>query len=604
MRTPKNSSHLPRETTPTRPILVESINGWKLPDEWIQVLAILLGFGVVCGFHSPPLTGDFKVYLSTAMEMREMGEWIHPKLYGASSYFKPPFQYWMTLLGWKTFGYGNFGAYFPSVLALSLTAWLIGRVSRFFRKQSQVDSWVCAGLWFAGNVASMCYGTVTQMEVWVTLFSVFGAWLVLTSFYQNDGSPRRCADPNWLWLSLFFALSGISAWIKSPIYSIFSVASLWLFLYFTKNREIFRSYRFYLLHGLGGLIGLSWYFLVWYTDRDAFVARYVQLESLNKLSGNGISVFQILWDFSLWCAPLSIFLWVFVAIHFSPRLGFRRSVSEKLERLRQPRNAWLLAHLLPPLIFFLSFPYRLEAYLYIGLPYLALMMEWDLPRLRGVRWVAGFTGVTFGIIFLLVGLAFTQSKMLSLFTGGLVCLTSLYFLFLGARFLTLKSFDSLWVKMAWGSFALIVALRWGAASLGERDVEFLRLFMNQHSRSSIGMYDPGHDIWHERSHLGVTVGKVAHFVDQPQMAIDFLNSGGVLILNDSFAQTVVPVLKGFFQNRAMNGATSHLREENWLRPKRAFYLPTWSAIKMLASRNDSQWVSKFMKEYKILYLED
>ena len=64
---------------------------WRHPGHLIWILPAYLPF---LGKMSVPLTGDQKVYLSTALEMRESGSWLIPKLFGESSYYKPPLQYW------------------------------------------------------------------------------------------------------------------------------------------------------------------------------------------------------------------------------------------------------------------------------------------------------------------------------------------------------------------------------------------------------------------------------------------------------------------------------------------------------------------------------
>jgi 4-amino-4-deoxy-L-arabinose transferase-like glycosyltransferase len=605
-----------RDQLPKNGLKIQAL--WKriqLSDSQTQVLAIWIGLGIICQFHSPPLTGDFKVYLSTAMEMRELGEWIHPKLYGISSYFKPPFQYWMTLLGWKIFGFGNFGAYFPSVTALALTAYFIGKISGFFRRQSPIDTPITAGLWFAGNIASICYGTVTQMEVWVALFSAICSWLILMSFYYPDGGPRKSGAPNWLALSAFFGIAGMASWVKSPIYSIFIVASLWIFLILTRKLELFRSPRFYLLQGFGVLTGLSWYFWVWMTDRQAFVGHYVNTENLGKLSGNGISAVQVLLDFSLWCTPLLGLLWAgitatLIATATNPLIP-RKPSSQRHAQLSpiHLRNVWILAHLAPPFIFFLSFPYRLEAYLYITLPYLVLLLEWNLPKLRSSRWIGALTGVIFGSLFLLVGIVFTLSTLTSRFTGALLSLFSLFFVFIGFLFLILRGkpshFYGLWKKMAWCSLALAIAVRWGAASLGEIDVAVFRKVIEEHNQRPLAFYDPTHDIWHERGQLGTTIGKPAQSIEKPHAAAEFLKAGGIVVFNDQDQGKTVPEVEKLLKiQKPQNGdQPQKLTEISWLRPRRGFFMPTIDSIKNLASRNQPQWTQTFMKEYKILYLE-
>src|SRR5947207_3063788 len=73
---------------------------------------------------SVPLTGDQKVYINHSMEMWLSGNWIYPSLFGQHSYYKPPFQYWLTLIGCNVFGFNLFGTMIFSVIFASITAWI------------------------------------------------------------------------------------------------------------------------------------------------------------------------------------------------------------------------------------------------------------------------------------------------------------------------------------------------------------------------------------------------------------------------------------------------------------------------------------------------
>src|SRR3989338_3129366 len=62
---------------------------WRFPGYLVWAAAAYM---IMAGSMSVPLTGDQKVYVSTAMEMREHGQWLQPLLFGEPSYYKPPFQ--------------------------------------------------------------------------------------------------------------------------------------------------------------------------------------------------------------------------------------------------------------------------------------------------------------------------------------------------------------------------------------------------------------------------------------------------------------------------------------------------------------------------------
>lgn len=75
-----------------------------------------------------PLTDSVEGnYALTAKEMVLSGDWLSPQIYGKYWFDKPVFAYWMIALGFKIFGFTEFGArFFPSLfglLGLKLVVW-------------------------------------------------------------------------------------------------------------------------------------------------------------------------------------------------------------------------------------------------------------------------------------------------------------------------------------------------------------------------------------------------------------------------------------------------------------------------------------------------
>ena len=144
---------------------------------------ILIAYGVALSRMSVPLTGDQKVYISVALEMKERASYLIPYLFDRPNFLKPPFQYWMTLLGWKVFGVSIIGAIIPSVLALVAAAYLVRRLS--------VTRSNLSALVFSSTLATMTYGTTAQMEIWIVLFYL-GAWIFyLEKKTRSDLFSRR-----------------------------------------------------------------------------------------------------------------------------------------------------------------------------------------------------------------------------------------------------------------------------------------------------------------------------------------------------------------------------------------------------------------------------
>ena len=66
-------------------------------------------------------------YSQTAKEMVLSGDWVSPQIYGRYWYDKPIMSYWLIALGFKIFGFTEFGArFFPAlsgVAGMALTVW-------------------------------------------------------------------------------------------------------------------------------------------------------------------------------------------------------------------------------------------------------------------------------------------------------------------------------------------------------------------------------------------------------------------------------------------------------------------------------------------------
>ena len=60
------------------------------------LLWVFLAYAWAVWLYCIPFTGDEKVYLSTAMEMRAHSDWLHPWLIDEHAYYKPPLQFWAT----------------------------------------------------------------------------------------------------------------------------------------------------------------------------------------------------------------------------------------------------------------------------------------------------------------------------------------------------------------------------------------------------------------------------------------------------------------------------------------------------------------------------
>lgn len=536
---------------------------------------ILCFYALNLGHFSVPLTGDEKTYTSIAMEMWNTQSWIYPIFFGEHSYYKPPFQYWITLISWKVFGFGNFGTYFPSVIALVGTAWFIRKIQTLLSEKTlpQENSSMIAEIWFAGCFGALTYGTTLQMEIWITFFYTAIWCLILQFLYSNQ----------WKWLYLALIMSGLSGLVKSPLYSFFSVASFWLYFILDKKLKYFRNPNFYLAHSLGFLVGISWYLIIFLSDREHFVNHYVFTETINKWKGNGSTPLGMWLDFSTFSMPYTLLLIVSI---FN---------TKTFRHLSYKKTFFLVASIIFPALFFSFFPYRTETYLFILLPILIIWMDWNMSaqsatgEKKFTLWVSRINGIMILLLGFFATFIFHFGKILSINLG----LTLLLSCFLFSYF----SWNVNWRKMAFSCLLIVTTIRLGAISLGEKDIYTFKRLVKQYPDRKISFYDEGRNIWHEIGILSVAIGKVSDRVFTPNEAIQAIEDQKILVLNDFQSVSLMPILLKRYSNNP------RFREIDWKRWKRGFQLPSFQDLWQLKDQSNDKWDSKNQKNYKIIFLE-
>lgn len=283
---------------------------------------------------SVPLTGDQKVYLSIALEMKERGEWIIPYLFGEANFLKPPFQYWTTLLGWKVFGLSLFGALIPSVLALLGSTYFVNRIAKIALNSKSLLS----GLLFAATLGTMTYGTTAQMEIWIVFFYLW-AWCELLE--------------NRIFRALIVV--GVMAWVKGPLYPVLWVLSSSLYFFLQKEPKKILSSRYLAALSVGIILGLGWYALAARTHLKEMMDVFLMRENVAKMQTAQGTPWGLWGEFFY-----SLFPWV---------LWLVLALGSKSIRQRIATNApFFLAYALFPTLFFTFFPYRVNTYLYLLTP--------------------------------------------------------------------------------------------------------------------------------------------------------------------------------------------------------------------------------------------
>ena len=448
---------------------------------------LLLAYSIGLGSMSVPLTGDQKVYLSIALEMRERASILIPYLFGQANFLKPPFQYWMTLTGWKVFGFSLFGALFPSVIALLSAAYFTRRLSKSYA--------YLPAIFFAGTLGTLTYGTTAQMEIWIVAFYL-AAW----NFSQEQK-----------WFSAF-AVVGAMSWIKGPLYPVLWVMSQ--LVYFTLNQDFsaLKKSRFWFGLSTGVLIGMSWFAAAALKHREAMLEVFFGRENFGKLQTAQGSI-QGLWGEFIF----SLFPVVFVvAISL---FDVRR------RELFSSRWKFWTAYSLLPALFFTLFPYRVNSYLYLLTPLAIWFIPTDklwvsMPVRRLFTLLSGFSC----LMLLALVLRFYQGHWIGLELAlPLGCLLLLFPYLLSKLHLP---------GLATASLLLVNLIRLSAVEMGERDLSGLREFSQTHSQLAY-LIEPEHqDIWHEFGLVSSALGIEVNRLPSASWVNAFVGGGGGIIYSD------------------------------------------------------------------------
>ena len=433
---------------------------------------------------SVPLTGDQKTYISIALEMKSKSSFLIPYLFDRPNFLKPPFQYWMTLVGWEVFGFSLFGTLIPSVIAL------VG--SAFFVKRLSGEKSILSAIVFSSTVATMTYGTTAQMEIWIVLFYLIGWYLYL--------KEKTFAG---------FGVVGMLAWIKGPLYPVLFVVSLVFKAFLEKSGTLILKRKFLLPLLLGVVIGLLWYaaaaFYEYNLLRDVFLSR----ENFGKISTPQGTPFGLWREFLITLFPINLLILA--------------SVFDPLFKLRWQKNkSFYLAYSLIPGLFFTFFPYRVNTYLYLLTPLVSWFSVLKPNPPKAIQVFIQFSSSLISVVAIFLIFRLSVGGWLSIYLG---CALSLTFL---AWTYSHYKFEGIWIGVS--SLILVNLFRLGATEVGEWDLKTLK--KTQSSEFAYLIEPNQEDIWHE---LGLISTAIGHPIKRVKSEVEekvFLESGGTLILSD------------------------------------------------------------------------
>jgi 4-amino-4-deoxy-L-arabinose transferase-like glycosyltransferase len=192
--------------------------------------AVYLG----CIISPPSLMDDVDaVQAQIAANMLASGDWVTARLDGVAYLEKAPLLYWMIALFYRVFGVADWVARLPVALAcvgLAMTTAAFARWAFGLREAL-----------YSGLVISTCVGLflftrILIPDVILTLTIALALWAFLRALEEDEPHPRR-------WAALLAASLGVGLLLKSLIGLVFPVGTGLVYLFFTKQLFVARTWR-------------------------------------------------------------------------------------------------------------------------------------------------------------------------------------------------------------------------------------------------------------------------------------------------------------------------------------------------------------------------
>ncbi len=193
---------------------------------------------------SPPgLMDDVDaVQAQIAHNMLQSGDWVTARLDGVAYLEKSPLKYWMIAVSFMIFGVHDWAARIPIALGTVLLCWVTCRFAAWaFGRRAGMYS----GLVLATSVGLFLFTRILIPDAILTLTITLALWAMLRALEDEERHPT-------LWAMVMWASMGTGLLLKGLIAAMFPVAAAMLFLGFTHQLILRRTWK--RLHPFTGIL--------------------------------------------------------------------------------------------------------------------------------------------------------------------------------------------------------------------------------------------------------------------------------------------------------------------------------------------------------------
>lgn len=346
-----------------------------------RALWLFLGFVLMVRLLSlgayPLMDSTEARYAEIARKMLETGQWLVPQIdYGTPFWGKPPLSFWLTVLSYKFFGVSEFSARLPGFLLVVASIALAAGMGGMYRRRRALAATIL------GMTTALVFVSAGVVETDPALF--FGTTLSMVAFWRALHGTSR------MWGYLFFVGLAVGLLAKGPVAVVMVALATGAWTLWSRQW----SFVWSRIPWISGTVLTAALAVPWYVAAElhspGFLHYFLIGEHWQRFTVSG-------WKGDLYGSghpyPFGM-IWLFLLVASLPwaPLCFWRFAREPVLRQRlagDPLNAYLLAWLLAPAVFFTPARNVLPAYVLPGLAALPLLMATILEpwKDRSGRWM-------------------------------------------------------------------------------------------------------------------------------------------------------------------------------------------------------------------------
>lgn len=296
-------------------------------------------------YHTPLFETTEARYSEISLEMLKYGNFIEPVFNGIKHFHKPPFTYWITVLGLKLFGVNGFGARFFCVIASLIILIFTYKLAKLILENEE-DSFNSV-LILSSSLLFIILSKTISTDIYLTLFTILSQYYLFRQLKENK-------TKNVILYSVFLALGFLT---KGPVIFLFTLLPYITNRILKIHKPAFSLKQVIYSVFIFSVISLPWYIAVIYKN-PSLLDYFIKVQTVDRITTNRFHRQE----------PFYFFFIVLIAGFVPYILNFVRNLKNDFV-LKNPISKYYTYIIFPFLIFTIS-KSKLPPYI---LPFFPLM---------------------------------------------------------------------------------------------------------------------------------------------------------------------------------------------------------------------------------------